>query len=110
MAAGSNQCSSYFPRRDPDAIVVVAVAVRPVELRLPVVRVHVADVRVAVHGLFSSRFIIHHIRKRDESRSFYGGRTRGKVTLLFLFGSRPDKARCASFKKAKGAQPGQHCC
>ena len=40
------------PRRDPDTNPVVHVAVRPVEVRLAVVHVHVADVRVAVHGLF----------------------------------------------------------
>ena len=42
------------PRREPDTNPVVRVAVRPVEVRLAVVRVHVADVRVAVHGLFSA--------------------------------------------------------
>ena len=38
------------PRREPDTNPVVRVAVRPVEVRPT--SVHVADVRVAVHGLF----------------------------------------------------------
>ena len=40
------------PRRETDPILVVRVAVRPFEVRLTSVHVHVADVRVAVHGLF----------------------------------------------------------
>ena len=65
------------PRHETEPIPVVRVAVRPVEVRLAVVRVHVADVRVAVHGLFSAAPGNYHARKHGAKRVILQADARG---------------------------------